>query len=208
MKKIAHRGYKTKLIKENTLEAFKNAEANGFVGIECDIRVTKDKKMVIHHDAFIDRTSNGTGLLSEKTYIELSKLNFGSKESPSKIPLLEEVLKKCKGLKVLEIKTEVDLQSMLPLVDDNTFFISFDTSYMFRLKKEYPSLRFGVLNYALNSKKDYDLDAICLLDSLANEELVMKYLKKGITVFIYGIVGKINYQRDYENLYYIVEKKD
>ena len=38
--------------------------------------------------------------------------------------------------------------------------------------------------------------------------MVMKFLKKGIAVFVYGIVGKIDYVRDYENLYYIVERKN
>ena len=124
MKLIAHRGYKTKYIKENTMEAFMNAINNGFAGIECDIRTTKDSKLVICHDAFIDRVSNGSGLLSSYTYQELLKFNFGSKEVPSKIPLLSDVLKRIDSIKLIEIKTRVNLEPILPLIDDNTYFIT------------------------------------------------------------------------------------
>lgn len=209
MKKIAHRGYTTNFIKENTMEAFNNAINNNFEGFECDVRKTKDNVLVISHDATITRTSDGEGLVREMTYKELLDYNFGTKEVPSKIPTLESVLKTFKDtIKVIEIKTRIDLSSILGLIDDNTYFIGFDTSYIKELKKKYPKLKFGILNYVLNNREDYNLDVVCILDTIANDNIVMSYLKKGIKVFIYGIVGKINYQRNYENLYYIVDKKD
>lgn len=205
MKKIAHRGYKTALIKENTLEAFTNAFNNDFLGIECDVRKTKDGELVILHDAMIDRVSDCTGFVRDHTYSELLKCNFGSKDVPSAIPTLEQVLKKYKGkMKLIELKCEVKLDSVINLVDANTYFMSFDTGIIRRLKKKHPTLKCGVLNYVLNSQSDYDYEMICILDMVANDEIVMKFLKKGIKVFIYGIVGKINYERDYEGLYYIV----
>ena len=92
MKLIAHRGYTTKLIKENTKEAFVNALNNDFLGFECDVRKTKDNELVICHDAYINRVSNGSGLISTYNYNELLEYNFGN----SKICLLKEVLKyKC-----------------------------------------------------------------------------------------------------------------
>ncbi|HBA37688.1 MAG TPA: hypothetical protein DCY94_03110 [Firmicutes bacterium] len=204
MKKIAHRGYTTSYIKENTIEAFTNAINNGFEGIECDVRESKDKRLVICHDASIERTSNGVGMIRNMTLNELETYNFGSKEVPSKIPLLSDVLKKYKGtMKIIELKSRIDLTSILDLIDDDTYFMSFDTSYMFELKKKHPNLKCGVLNYGLNGEKDYDLDMICILDFVATDSIVMKFLSRGIKVFIYGIVGKINYVRDYENLYYI-----
>ncbi len=209
MKRIAHRGYKTSSIKENTMEAFKNAANNEFSGIEFDVRKTKDGKLVVVHDASIDRVSNGHGFVRDLTYDELSKYNFGSKDVPSKIPLFEDVLTSFPGLfKIVELKTEVDLEPFLDRVDDKTYFMSFDNGLIKRLKKKHPKLKCGVLNYVLNSEVDYDYDMICILDIVATDELVMKFLKKGIAVFIYGIVGKIDYVRDYENLYYIVERKN
>lgn len=209
MKRIAHRGYTTSFIKENTMESFTNAINNGFDGIECDVRKSKDGKLVICHDATIERVSDGHGFVRDMDYEELKKYNFGSREVPSHIATLEEVLKEFKDtIKLIELKCAVDLEPILPLVDDKTYFMSFDNGLIERLKKKHPELKCGILNYVLNSKQDYDLDMICLLDIVANDELVMKFLKRGIKVFIYGIVGAINYVRDYEGLYYIVEHKN
>ena len=205
MKLIAHRGYKTNFIKENTKEAFDNAFNNEFNGIECDVRKTKDNKLVICHDAFISRVSDNTGLLSSFTYEELLKFNFGSVNVPSKIPLLIDVLKKYHKIKLIELKTHIDFSSILNYIDDNTYFISFDSSYMFKLKKEYPLCKFGVLNYVLNSKDNYNLDIICLLDSIVTKTLVDYFLNKGILVFIYGIN---KYPKYVDNrVYYIVNFK-
>lgn len=207
MKRIAHRGYKTLNIKENTMEAFRNAFNHDFDGIEFDVRKTKDNKLVICHNAWINLTSNGSGLISELTYDEFEDYNFGSDTTPSKIPLLIDVLKEFKDngkIKLVEIKTNINLDEVLEYIDDDTYFISFDSSYIEALKKIYPSLKFGVLNYVLNTELDYDLEAICILDNIANDLIVEHFLNKGIKVFIYGIVGKIDYLRDYDNLYYIV----
>ena len=206
MKLIAHRGYKTKYIKENTLEAFINAFNNGFIGIEFDVRETKDKKLVVCHDAFIDRVSDGKGLLKNYTYEELLHFNFGSSEMPSRIPLLEDVLK-LKGIKIVELKEHIDLNSIKKIIDDDTYFISFDTSHILNLKKRYPELKFGILNYVLNSFKDYDLDMICILDMIVTERLVAHFTNRDVKVFIYGITRDIKYKSDDENIFYIADKK-
>ena len=205
MKLIAHRGYKTKYIKENTMEAFNNAFENNFDGIECDVRITKDNKLVICHDAFINRVSNNTGLISSHTYKELLNYNFGTKEVPSKIPLFIDVLTSYKKIKLIELKTHIDFDSISKYIDNNTYFISFDSSYIYKLKQEYPKYKFGVLNYILNSKEEYNLDIICLLDSIVTEKLVNYFLNRGIIVFIYGINKKIKYIDD--RVYYIIDFK-
>lgn len=208
MKKIAHRGYKTKFIKENTIEAFDNALNNEFTGFECDVRKTKDGVLVVLHDALIDRTSNGHGFVRDKTYEELLKYNFGSKEFPSKIPTLKSVLLRYKGtLKLIELKCDVDLEPFLDLIDDDVYFISFDTTLILKIKKKYPKLKVGVLNYVLNSVEVDKLDALCILDMVADDHIVLNLLERGKKVFIYGTGEKIDYKRDYENLYYIVNDK-
>ena len=206
MKLIAHRGYKTKNIRENTIESFDNAFNNDFVGIEFDVRKTKDNKLVICHDAFISRVSDGFGLLSSYTYEELLKFNFGSYKIHSRIPLLIDVLKRYKGIKIVELKTHIDFNSIIDYIDDKTYFISFDFTYMFNLKKEYPKYKFGVLNYVLNSKGDYKLDLICLLDSIVTKTLVDYFINRGIMVFIYGINKQSKYIDN--RIYYIINKKN
>lgn len=91
---VCHRGSVS--FPENTIIAFENAVKNGFKYVEADIRVTKDGEFVILHDDTIDRTSNGSGNVSEMTLQELLTYDFGSwkgsEYSNIKIPTLEEFL--------------------------------------------------------------------------------------------------------------------
>ena len=207
MKLIAHRGYTNNKIKENTIEAFNNAFLNGFEGIECDVRMTKDNVPVLCHNAFIGKTSNSFGLINSYTYEELKKFNFGSKETKSEIPLLTDVLKKYTQIKLIELKEHINFESVIDCVDDNTYFISFDTTMVRKLKKEYPKLKFGILNVALNSYKNYDLDIVCILDSFMTQNIENYFTQKGIKIFVYGIYKQIKYKSDNPDIYYIVDKK-
>jgi glycerophosphoryl diester phosphodiesterase len=85
---VGHRGAKG-MAPENTLKAFETG-CQYADAVECDIHLTKDKKLVVIHDESIDRTSNGKGIVKELTFDELRKFDFGYDQ---KIPLLEEVLK-------------------------------------------------------------------------------------------------------------------
>lgn len=185
------------------MEAFRLAIEKGFLGIECDVRKTKDGQLVVCHDAFIDRTSDGHGLLSHYTYRELLRYNFGSSKTPSKIPLLKDVMREIKGIKLIELKTRIDLVEIEKYIDDNTIFISFDTSYMVELKKKYPSYRFAALNYVINSGNPYNLDAICLLDIIMTDKLKSYFLSKKKTIFIYGLGKSPRYKSD--NIFYITD---
>lgn len=206
MKLIAHRGYKTKFIKENTEEAFTNALNHKFVGIELDVRKTKDNQLVVCHNAFINAVSDGKGLLKDFTYDELLQFNFGTMEYKSKIPLLKDIMFKYDCIKVIELKEKIDFDSIVNYIDTNTYFISFNTSYILKLKEKYPKCKFGSLNYVLNSIDNYNLDAICLLDQIATNNIVNSFLNRGIKVFIYGVGHNINYTNDNEDIFYIVDK--
>jgi len=82
---------------ENTMASFQTALDMGADGIELDVQMTKDGRVVVCHDHSIERTSNGTGWIIEHTRDELRELDFGSWFSPKfageKIPTLREVLK-------------------------------------------------------------------------------------------------------------------
>jgi glycerophosphoryl diester phosphodiesterase len=81
---------------ENTLAAFRAAVEAGAHMIEFDVQLTKDDKMVVIHDGTVNRTTNGTGKVSELTFAEIRKLDAGSWKSPEfageRIPTLEETL--------------------------------------------------------------------------------------------------------------------
>lgn len=71
---FAHRGFKGKY-PENTMLAFKKAIEAGADGIEFDVHLSKDGEIVIIHDEILERTTDGSGLVGEKTLAQLKKLN-------------------------------------------------------------------------------------------------------------------------------------
>lgn len=91
----AHRGWSAKY-PENTMAAYKAAAELGVDQIETDIRITADGELVLIHDATVDRTTNGTGLVREKTLAELRELDAGSWKGEEfagmKIPTLKEFM--------------------------------------------------------------------------------------------------------------------
>ena len=62
MKIYGHRGYSGKY-PENTMLAFRKAAEAGCDGIELDVQLTKDGKLVVIHDETVDRTTDGTGFV-------------------------------------------------------------------------------------------------------------------------------------------------
>ena len=71
---FAHRGFKGKY-PENTMLAFNKAIEAGADGIEFDVHLSKDGEIVIIHDETLERTTDGSGLVGEKTLAQLKKLN-------------------------------------------------------------------------------------------------------------------------------------
>jgi glycerophosphoryl diester phosphodiesterase len=74
---IAHRGASGD-VAEHTLPAYLAAIDTGADGLECDVRLTRDGHLVCVHDRTVDRTSNGTGIVSELDLSGLQALDFGS----------------------------------------------------------------------------------------------------------------------------------
>jgi glycerophosphoryl diester phosphodiesterase len=74
---IAHRGASGD-IAEHTLPAYLAAIETGADGLECDVRLTRDGHLVCVHDRTVNRTSNGTGIVSELDLEGLRALDFQS----------------------------------------------------------------------------------------------------------------------------------
>ncbi len=74
---------------ENTLRSFVAAQHAGLDLIELDLHLSKDGALVVMHDAEVDRTTDGTGPIAEKTLAELRALDAGRGE---RVPVFEEVL--------------------------------------------------------------------------------------------------------------------
>ncbi len=74
---VAHRGASGEA-PEHTLAAYDLALAQGADGLECDVRLTSDHELVCIHDRTVDRTSDGTGVVSEMSLAQLRELDFGT----------------------------------------------------------------------------------------------------------------------------------
>jgi glycerophosphoryl diester phosphodiesterase len=74
---FAHRG-SSAAFAEHTRAAYLQALADGADGVECDVHLTRDQHVILLHDANLDRTSDGTGPVAERTLRELRRLDFSS----------------------------------------------------------------------------------------------------------------------------------
>jgi hypothetical protein len=115
----AHRGCWSKnaagefIIPENSVAAVTEAAKRGYEGIECDVHLTKDGKMVILHDATLNRTMRKASdyskldkpvYLKDLTFEELRRDYVLESENPdlrTPIPTLEELLAECKRCKIV-----------------------------------------------------------------------------------------------------------
>ncbi|XP_036597755.1 glycerophosphodiester phosphodiesterase 1 [Trichosurus vulpecula] len=97
---IAHRGGGHDA-PENTLAAIREAAKNGATGVELDVEFTADGVPVLMHDETVDRTTDGTGRLSDLTFAEVRKLNPAANHRlknnfpGEKIPTLKEAIMEC-----------------------------------------------------------------------------------------------------------------
>jgi len=96
----AHRGFSSDY-PENTLPALQAALDMGAHVAEIDVRLTTDGKLVLMHDATVDRTTDGNGPVSAMTLAEVKALDagrwFDRKFAGTRVPTLDEVLEWSKG---------------------------------------------------------------------------------------------------------------
>ncbi|MBT2456598.1 glycerophosphodiester phosphodiesterase [Streptomyces sp. ISL-86] len=93
---VAHRGA-SHAHPEHTMAAYRQAIDEGADALECDVRLTADRKLVCVHDRRVERTSDGQGVVSEMTYEELRALDFGAwkgaAHAEARVLLFEDLLR-------------------------------------------------------------------------------------------------------------------
>lgn len=205
---IAHRGWSGRA-PENTLAAIGLAlEEEGISKIEMDVHLTKDRKIVVAHDYFLGRTSNGKGLIKDHTYEELAKLDFGGWFSEEyigeKIPLLEDVFTLVDGKKdlVIEVKSAGDLYSnfeeilVKTLKDyhyrDTLWIKSFDHVTMKKIKKIDMGLKTGLLmagrETLLMEQIHYTWsDFVSIAYPYLNQDLFHEIKKAGVAIMTWTV---------------------
>ena len=154
-KVVAHRGaWKTDSLPQNSIASFYRAVELGCAGSEFDVYLTADSVLVLNHD------SDFQGLPVEKS--TLQELQTKKLSNGETIPLLDDILKllvrQTQTLAFLEIKPSAisrehgfaAVDKALAIVEyykaqNKVFYISFDYSYLQRIKEKYPDARTAFL---------------------------------------------------------------
>lgn len=91
MEIVAHRG-NSPGFEELTPAAFAHTLGLPIHGVECDVRLSGDHEVMVHHDPTVDRTSDAVGPVNRKTLAELKDINIGTEVLPQQMLTLSELL--------------------------------------------------------------------------------------------------------------------
>lgn len=150
---IAHRGG-SKEQDQNTLAALQNSYAKGVRGFEIDVRLTKDRRIVLMHDDTIEKLTTGKGRVEDLTAAELAQVR--TKKSGQPLPYLEEVFDflkdkegafiqveiKCKGYSRSNVREMCRLLAAMAkerIDPAKVIFISFEPGPLKKIKALNPS---------------------------------------------------------------------
>jgi len=118
-----HRGGTVKGFPENCIATFENTLKYTPAFFEIDPRLTKDSVVVLMHDATLERTTNGTGKVSDYTYAELQQFRLKDPEgnvTAYKIPTLKEVIDWSAGKTVVNLdRKDVPLEMQEKILSEN-----------------------------------------------------------------------------------------
>lgn len=200
----AHRGASA-YAPENTKVAFEKAIELKANGIELDLQKTKDGKIVIFHDNYINKKSNGTGKIEEYTYQELLELDFGiwfdNKYQNEKIVLFEDFARDYLDkdltfaieLKVLGIEKETLEIINKYKVHNNIYITSFLYEALANVRKIDPNIKLSWLIEDRISKENIEKllringNQICPRASLVSKEDIEIANNNGLGVRLWEI---------------------
>jgi glycerophosphoryl diester phosphodiesterase len=206
---IGHRGTRRDF-DENTILAFKKAKEYGANYIEFDIRKTKDKKLVVLHDSYLDRTTDGTGLLKDFTYEEIRAVKTVMYKNS--IPSLTEVLDEFNGQInfMIELKEEDLVDDVAEVIKANNLIGNIVISGkrlhdLLRIKNKVPHIRicFNITNGLGLSlleflkmeeeiKKKFKIDMISLKSNLISQKFIEKCHVNEIMALSWDFLGYEN----------------
>lgn len=204
---VSHRGY-SKTYGENTYLGINHAFTLEYVdAVEFDVRVTKDKKFVLIHDFFIDRVSNGTGLVNKMTLRKLRKYNFGTNNYPSKITTLKKVLSintnkifmielKMNDKEYFKIKNKL-IKLLFKYKNKNIYIASFNKTIIIDLMKTNLNLKYGIIS--TKNIKNNNVDFYSLNYNFFNDKIYSKIKDKLIFLWTLNNKDDINKVNKYIN---------
>jgi len=189
--RIGHRGAAGHA-PENTLGSFRKAIDLGCYMTELDVHICGSGELVVIHDETVDRTTNGSGLVSELNLNQIKLLDAGSGES---IPTLRQVLGLLKGRIQLniELKGLGTAKPVYELVEstgwrgENLLITSFTWGLLKEYRRKDSEARIGPLthlnlNEAMKFAEEIDVYCINPYHKLLTNDYVEKAHRKGFKV--------------------------
>ena len=143
---IGHRGA-AGLEPENTLRSFTRATVEGADAVELDLRLTRDDRLVVLHDATVDRTTDGSGSAAKMTLEEIKRLDAGLGE---RVPTFEEILEVTDLPIYAELKVVDAAGPLAACIRERGLAgrvtpISFRSEALHRIKQPLPDLAVGLV---------------------------------------------------------------
>lgn len=184
---FAHRGLDDEKLPENSLGAFRNA-IQADIGIELDVRLSKDGVPVVFHDKTLKRMCDDLRMVSAVGFAELRQLRLNG--TSEKIPSLEETLELVEGRVPLLIELKLPKRHMwhrrlerkcLPLLKGYSgeyMLQSFNRYGMTYMKRQLPEVKCGILSgdcYSEPSGFDFINYRLSCLTAEKTSELREKY---------------------------------
>ena len=119
----AHRGGAVIGYPENCIETFEHTLEHAYSILEIDLRLTKEGDIVLHHDAPLERTTNGNGLVQDYTLAELKELRLKDAEgvlTAFHMPSLDEAIEWARGKTILILdKKDVPLEVCIATIQEH-----------------------------------------------------------------------------------------
>jgi glycerophosphoryl diester phosphodiesterase len=189
---------------ENTLAAIRAGLALGVDFVEVDLQRSRDGRLAVMHDASVDRTTNGKGLISDLTWEELQLLDAGNGE---RIPCLEEVLAEAcgRGGVMLEVKApgigeEVQRAVRAAKFEEPVLYASFLHAELAAVRALDPAARTMPLTVSVPAggagfAHAADATMVGLEHHFASAECVAMLHDAGLEVFVYTVNDPAHIQR-------------
>jgi glycerophosphoryl diester phosphodiesterase len=133
---------------ENTLRSFRRAVREGCDEVELDLRVTADGRLVVLHDATVDRTTNGSGAVAGMTLDEVRALDAGLGEQ---VPTWAEAVAAVDVRFQAEVKAEAAVPLLAeslranPDLADRTLVTSSDAEILLAVRRGLPDAETGLI---------------------------------------------------------------
>lgn len=205
---IGHRGL-PKLAPENSGSGFKLAVELGIPMVELDVRMTRDKELVVIHDNDIKRVSDGRGKIHQKDFRFLRQFDYGSsfnwRFKGEKLITLEEALLILlpKVRVMIELKEDkkrrrevaeelVKLLSKREILLSEIIVCSFSEKLLLEIKRMNPFIRLGLIfrtkpKQLLRKAFNYGFNSVHPYHGVAKKPLIKWALSHGLHVYIWTV---------------------